>query len=175
LSDRDTTKNGGWRRGVVDVLQRIRERVDPASTGREAQDLSLSEGTLADPRLSAASHPEPVVLEPEDVELDAFHVLDKRGIGYDFAFVDVRQIEELRMTGIIEGAVHIPLDTLAQRLDEVPRGQRVVVYCAAGARSLRGAMMLRAGGHDDAWSLAGGVRGWRADGGDLVPLASDDS
>jgi NADPH-dependent 2,4-dienoyl-CoA reductase/sulfur reductase-like enzyme len=37
--------------------------------------------------------------------------------------------------GIIEGAITIPLPQLRQRIDELPTGKRLVVYCHAGQRA----------------------------------------
>lgn len=48
--------------------------------------------------------------------------------------LDVRTDREVR-AGMVDGAVHIPVDQLEERLAEVPRGNPLVVYCAAGARS----------------------------------------
>ncbi len=57
----------------------------------------------------------------------------------------------------IPGAVHIPMDQLMGRLDEV--GDRVVCVCAVGARSGRVAEYLNAQGHQ-AVNLEGGIYGW---------------
>ena len=47
------------------------------------------------------------------------------------ASLDVREPDEF-MAGHIEGAMPIPLGSLAGRIDEVPRDRPVVVYCAHG-------------------------------------------
>ena len=48
--------------------------------------------------------------------------------------LDVRNDEEWAQ-GRIEGSVHIPMDQVVARLDEI--GDRVVCICAVGARSAR--------------------------------------
>ena len=76
--------------------------------------------------------------------------------------VDVRmpdEFEEMR----VAGAVLIPLPELAQRADEVPKGERVYVICASGGRSLAAAEALNNAGWDTV-SVAGGTKGWAAEG-----------
>lgn len=52
----------------------------------------------------------------------------------DAQLLDVRFDEELKM-GIIEGAKHIPLDSLRSRIDELDRSKPVYVNCQSGLRS----------------------------------------
>jgi hydroxyacylglutathione hydrolase len=74
--------------------------------------------------------------------------------------IDVRSQTEWD-NGRIEGARHIPLGYLADRLDEIPRSMPVVVQCAAGARSSIAASVLRAHGVAPVINLAGGIGEWR--------------
>jgi len=71
--------------------------------------------------------------------------------------LDVRTTTEYDLRHV-EGAVNIPVGTLAERMAEVPKDKPVVVYCASGVRSAQAAGMLRHEGytvHDlgrmDAW------------------------
>lgn len=59
--------------------------------------------------------------------------------------LDVRTPMEFR-SGHIQGAVNVPVDELPRRMDEVPAGRAVVVYCRSGARSARAVRMLEAAG-----------------------------
>jgi rhodanese-related sulfurtransferase len=70
--------------------------------------------------------------------------------------LDVRTADEW-VDGRIAGSVHIPMDQLMQRLDEV--GNRVVCVCAVGARSARVAAFLSAQGRE-AVNLDGGINAW---------------
>ena len=63
--------------------------------------------------------------------------------------------------GRIAGSMHIPMDQLVQRLDEVE--DRVVCVCAVGARSARVAQFLNAQGRD-AVNLDGGLHAWASSG-----------
>ena len=70
--------------------------------------------------------------------------------------LDVRTDDEWA-GGRITGSVHIPMDQLMQRLDEV--NDRVVCVCAVGARSARVAQFLNAQGRE-AVNLDGGIHAW---------------
>jgi len=72
--------------------------------------------------------------------------------------VDVRTAKEFR-SGHIAGAKHIPLQEIAQHLDEIPRDQRVVTVCHSGARSRMAARQLLRHGYD-VYNMAGGMMRW---------------
>ncbi len=78
--------------------------------------------------------------------------------------LDVRNIGE-RATGTVAGSWHIPLAELGRRLDEVPLGRPVVVFCAGGYRSSVAASVLRRNGHPDVSDLLGGFNAVRVSGG----------
>jgi rhodanese-related sulfurtransferase len=82
-----------------------------------------------------------------------------------WTLLDVRTDDEWA-GGRIAGSVHIPMDQLMQRLDEVD--DRVVCVCAVGARSARVAQFLNAQGRD-AVNLDGGLQAWASSG---LPLES---
>ena len=74
--------------------------------------------------------------------------------------LDVRTDEEWAQ-GRIEGSVHIPMDQLLRRLEEV--AIQVVCICAVGGRSERVTQYLNQHGFE-AVNLEGGVYGWYAEG-----------
>jgi rhodanese-related sulfurtransferase len=74
--------------------------------------------------------------------------------------LDVRTDDEWA-DGRIAGSVHIPMDQLMQRLDEVD--DQVVCICAVGARSARVAQFLNAEGRE-AVNLDGGLHAWATSG-----------
>ena len=74
--------------------------------------------------------------------------------------VDVRTDDEWA-GGRIAGSVHIPMDQLMQRLDELD--DRLVCVCAVGARSARVAQFLNAQGRE-AVNLDGGIYAWEGSG-----------
>lgn len=84
--------------------------------------------------------------------------------GQETAFdviIDVREPNE-HHAGAIPGSHLVPLGTLAQRIGELARpGDRVLLYCAVGARSALGAEALQALGFSNVASLAGGYNAWQ--------------
>lgn len=58
----------------------------------------------------------------------------------------------------------IPLDQLANRVDEVPRDQEIVVICRSGNRSQVGRDILLEAGFEQVTSAAGGLKAWSAAG-----------
>jgi rhodanese-related sulfurtransferase len=76
--------------------------------------------------------------------------------------LDVRTPEEFN-SGHISGAANISVQTLASRLDEVPKDQPVVIYCRSGNRSAQAASILRDAGYTEIYDL-GGVIDWTAQG-----------
>ncbi len=77
--------------------------------------------------------------------------------------LDVREPDEFDgPLGHIDGAHLIPLGSLAERIDEVPREQPVVTVCRAGGRSAQATVILRRHSFDAVANLAGGMLRWRA-------------
>ena len=74
--------------------------------------------------------------------------------------VDVRDAGERTAVGVIPGALHIPLDSPRERLDEIPAGP-VVVHCAVGVRGHTAARILALHGRE-VRNLDGGIRTWQA-------------
>ncbi|UKA64500.1 metalloregulator ArsR/SmtB family transcription factor [Arthrobacter sp. FW306-04-A] len=89
------------------------------------------------------------------------HTIDEAG---DAFMLDVRPAHEY-LAGHYPGAVSIPLDDLASRMDELPRDQRVIVYCRGEFCLLaRDAARLMRDKGIDAWAMDEGVLEWRAGG-----------
>ncbi len=61
--------------------------------------------------------------------------------------IDVRTPAETS-SGMVPGAINIPVDELRQRLDEIPRGKELMVYCRVGQRSYIASRILRENGYD---------------------------
>ena len=70
--------------------------------------------------------------------------------------LDVRTSTE-RARGHIDGFMHIPLDSLRERINELPKDKPVYVHCHSGLRSYIACRIL-AGNGFDCYNLAGGWR-----------------
>ncbi|RFA35068.1 MBL fold metallo-hydrolase [Virgibacillus dokdonensis] len=74
-------------------------------------------------------------------------------------FIDVRNQSEWD-EGHIEGAKHIMLGTLKNRLDEVPNNGTILITCQSGGRSAIGASLLQAKGYKHVQNVTGGYTAW---------------
>ncbi|MEJ2688776.1 MAG: FAD-dependent oxidoreductase [Deltaproteobacteria bacterium] len=77
-----------------------------------------------------------------------------------FTLVDVRTSRELRKLGKIEGAIHIPIDELRGRLQELKPEAPIVLYCAVGLRSYLGGRILAMHGYKNVEVMTGGFNAW---------------
>jgi adenylyltransferase/sulfurtransferase len=78
-----------------------------------------------------------------------------------FLLLDVREPDETA-AGVIPGSTLMPLSTLSQKLESLPKDEPIYVYCRSGARSAKTTVLLRSIGYDKAYSLAGGYMAWRS-------------
>jgi rhodanese-related sulfurtransferase len=76
--------------------------------------------------------------------------------------VDVRADHEWE-TGHLPGAVHIPLDELPARVEEIDKDRPVILYCRGGNRSTMATVALAEAGYDAA-KLTEGATGWEEEG-----------
>ena len=83
-------------------------------------------------------------------------MLDQRA---KFLLLDVREPYEYE-TAHISGSKLVPLGQLAQRLDELPRSEKIVIHCKSGARSARAVKQLQGAGFNNVWNVEGGISAW---------------
>jgi NADPH-dependent 2,4-dienoyl-CoA reductase/sulfur reductase-like enzyme/rhodanese-related sulfurtransferase len=72
--------------------------------------------------------------------------------------LDVRRADE-RVKGFIPGSIHIPLDEIRSRMNELPRDREIIVYCQSGQRSYFACRILAQNGFR-AHNLTGGFQTW---------------
>ena len=68
----------------------------------------------------------------------------------------------------LAGSLHIPLNRLPKRLDDLPRDRKVVIHCASGYRASIAASLLERHGLTDLADLVGGIAAWEAAGLEMV-------
>jgi rhodanese-related sulfurtransferase len=73
--------------------------------------------------------------------------------------LDVRQEWETRLCRL-PNAVHIPIEEIELRVDELNPEEEIVVYCHQGVRSAAVAQWLRALGFKNVKNLVGGLDLW---------------
>jgi rhodanese-related sulfurtransferase len=90
----------------------------------------------------------------------------------DVVVVDVREAEDLAATGVVPGAVNIPLGMLPLRADtELPetlrdprlqdRSTPVITTCGGGGQAALAAKTLKDMGFTNVSMIDGGTRGWK--------------
>ncbi len=70
--------------------------------------------------------------------------------------LDVRTVTEVKR-GRIDGFINIPLDSLRERIKEIPKDKPVYIHCHSGLRSYIALCILKGNGYD-CFNLAGGWR-----------------
>ncbi|NUQ19917.1 MAG: MBL fold metallo-hydrolase [Gemmatimonadaceae bacterium] len=77
--------------------------------------------------------------------------------------LDVRAVHEWA-AGHLPGVPNLPLASLPDRLEEIPRDQPIVLQCQSGTRSIIAASILQAAGFENVADLETGYKGWVAAG-----------
>ena len=74
----------------------------------------------------------------------------------DAFVIDVREDEEVFATGTIKGAVHIPMMTVPNNLNKIPKDREIYILCRSGRRSYEVASYLNELGYNSI-NLKGGI------------------
>ncbi len=90
------------------------------------------------------------------VKIVHWHDLTEEELASCFV-LDVREPEEYKV-GRIEGSINIPLNSLRERLGELPREKRIIVYCAVGLRAYLACRILSQNGFPEVYNLSGGYK-----------------
>ena len=98
-------------------------------------------------------------------EVDVARARELLGADERPLLVDIRERDEWS-EGHIPGAVHVPRGHLESRIEAAApdRAQPIVLYCAAGNRSVFAAKTLEELGYENVVSLAGGYTEWKRSG-----------
>ena len=75
--------------------------------------------------------------------------------------VDVRRDDEW-VSGHASGAIHVPIDDLTDRIDQVPQDKKVLFICAAGVRSGLACELAASMGYDtnNLFNIEDGTPSW---------------
>ena len=122
------------------------------------EELATTRALLA--QVVAGSPPTPEMVRDGQLWRDADPAEGQRMTEGDARVVDVRTSQELAM-GKIPGALHIPVDEIEERMNELPRdGRATLVYCAGGGRSAAACEFLSQKGYTNLHNLTGGFGAW---------------
>ncbi len=111
-----------------------------------------------------------VLLSDEDI-LDTDLTVDEAKLliqeEVNLVVLDVRTKEEYE-GGHLTNAVLIPVSEFQDRLAELDKDKKIVVYCKAGIRSAEAGEMLVNNGFGSVYNLIGGIDAWIQAGGSVV-------
>lgn len=79
----------------------------------------------------------------------------------EVALIDVRTPMEFE-AGALPGAINIPLDSMRDRLADIPADKPVVLYCGVGLRGYLASNILRGSRFEDVRNLVGGIKTFRS-------------
>lgn len=143
------------------VDKRIDQIVQIIKQGGTVYDLIKTEQCYAPPFSSAK---DPIAIAgyaASNIISGAMPVIDWRKLRdtdrSQVLLLDVRTPAEFEL-GTIEGAVNIPLDDLRERICEIPRNKKIVIFCAVGLRGYLAQRILMGRGYADVWNLSGGYQ-----------------
>ncbi len=101
-----------------------------------------------------------VTTAPDAVpEVTPREVADRLARGEPLLLLDVREPHEIPIAAY-PNATLVPLGSLGDAIDGLPRDRDIVVACRSGARSARAVRQLQAAGLVRVWNLAGGILRW---------------
>ena len=83
--------------------------------------------------------------------------------------IDIRESEELKQNGAIQGSVHAPRGMLEFYADaslpyhkpEFDKSKRIILHCASGGRSALAASTLKQMGYENVAHMDGGLKAWK--------------
>lgn len=82
----------------------------------------------------------------------------------DVVFVDLRTAHERAQKAIpAKHQLHIPIEELRARANEVPKDKEVVVFCILSTRGFEGQLILNQAGYDNVKFVQGGIQFWPLD------------
>jgi hydroxyacylglutathione hydrolase len=95
--------------------------------------------------------------------LSVHHLKEMLDRGENLLVLDTRDREEWE-SGHIDGALHIYVGHLEERIAEVPGDRPVAVICNVGHRAGLGASILLRAGYENVYNVLGSVKAWIAAG-----------
>lgn len=110
--------------------------------------------------LWAACHPtKPFVSPTASLTVEEAYALTQKGT----LLIDVREPDEVAEVAYgVKNYRNVPLSQLANRLQDIPRDQQVILACRSGNRSRRAYDLLVAQGYQNLTNMEGGMLAWEA-------------
>lgn len=149
--------------GYETVDKRIDVLATAIRSGMTVYDLEELELAYAPPFSSAKDPVNMAAYAAENIltgKTDPFYIEDLDALPENAFLLDTRTVGEFER-GTLPGAVNIPLDSLRDRLSELPAGKDIYVTCQIGLRGYLSEQILKGHGFK-ARNMAGGYRHYQA-------------
>ena len=92
-------------------------------------------------------------------EIDVNVLKEKLSNNDDFILLDVRTDSEYYLSRI-KGSIHIPMQLVPQKLDDLDKNKEIIVQCKSGKRSAKVCEFLLNNNFKNVKNLAGGILDW---------------
>jgi rhodanese-related sulfurtransferase len=97
-----------------------------------------------------------------ETEITPAQLAERLARGEELVLIDVREPHEWD-AGHLDQALHVPLQQVPKRLDEMPRDKELVMICRSGGRSANAQQFLKQNGYTRVLNLTGGMMRWARD------------
>ena len=78
----------------------------------------------------------------------------------DFILLDVRTENEVLVSSISNKSLHIPMNEIPEKIDDLNTKKQIIVYCKSGQRSAKVCEYLSQNNFSDIYNLKGGILAW---------------
>ena len=92
-------------------------------------------------------------------EIDVDVLKEKLSNNDDFILLDVRTDSEYYLSRI-KGSIHIPMQLVPQKIDDLDKNKEIIVQCKSGKRSAKICEFLLNNNFKNVKNLAGGILDW---------------
>ena len=93
------------------------------------------------------------------LEIDVQTLNSKKINNEDFILLDVRTDQEVFIS-IIEGSLHIPMNDIPSKMNELDKEKEIIVQCKSGKRSAKVCEFLMRNNFNNVKNLKGGIIAW---------------
>ena len=92
-------------------------------------------------------------------EIDVKTLNEKISNKDNFVLLDVRTDSEYFFSNI-EGAIHIPMNDIPNKLNTIDKNKEIIVQCKSGKRSAKVCQFLLNNNYENVKNLKGGIIAW---------------
>ena len=92
-------------------------------------------------------------------EIDVKTLNEKISNKDNFILLDVRTDSEYFLSNI-EGAIHIPMNDIPNKLNTIDKSKEIIVQCKSGKRSAKVCQFLLNNNYENVRNLKGGIIAW---------------